>query len=380
MRILILLSAFLVSFRAFSAEPESAEKTKLMGLLADGRYSDLEDYATAAIKEPFAFHSGHPRSARMHDYLGDLPREEPERVWEQHLQRLGAWSKEFPESTTPRIMIGNTYINYAWKARGGGWASSVGSAAWKLFGERLAKARLYLEAAEKLSGKDPELYAALLEVAVGQGWRRPEMEAAFNKGININSNYLPLYRQKARYLLPRWHGKRGDWEAFATEAANARGGEEGDVLYTTIAVSQAWTEGDQFFKNTEFSYERIKRGFEGAVARFPSNGQTNCYAWIACIANDRETAGRLFRVIGASWEPSGWDDRQTFIRWQSWALGNGVRTVRAPASLPKTTRPGGWSGLLPKASDLGMREWCLFGLVTLVTLLIIGKACSRHST
>jgi len=367
----------LVAVPCFAADQDEADKVEVQRLLAEKRYVDLDAYVTEAAKHQPPFYGGRSRLAKIYRHLSELDKKSPDRIWEEHIGKVEAWSAQFPSSVIPRIVLGCTWTHYAWKARGGGWANSVGKSAWQLFGDRLAKARQILESAEKLPGKDPELYDALLWVAIGQGWSRAEMEAAFDKGIKINPNYFFLYETKARYLLPRWHGKPGDWEAFATQAADARGGEDGDLLYLVIACSQAWTEDEQLFRNTEISYQRMQRGWEAALRRSPyKEAATNCYARYACFANDRPTASRLFQSMGSAWDSSAWEDRQTFVRWKNWALGNGSRVVSKPAALPK----GGSGDLLSKLLSVGYFGWALGGLVFGLLLFAIHKGCSSRTS
>jgi hypothetical protein len=130
----------------------------------------------------------------------------------------------------------------------------------------------------------------------------------------------------AYYLLPGWRGKPGDWEAFAAEAADARGGEEGDMLYMIIARSRASTEGQSFFSNTQISYPRMKRGFEASMTRHPAYVYDfNSFCYFACIAGDRATAKTLFDKIGGKWEVKIWKQESQFQIWQTWAYQGGPK-------------------------------------------------------
>jgi len=127
-----------------------------------------------------------------------------------------------------------------------------------------------------------------------------------------------LYESKACFLLPRWYGKPGEWEAFAEEAASARGGDDGDILYMAIARSQAWSERENFFKNTSISYERMQRGFEASLKRYPNyTWEMNSYCYFACIANDRSTAKDMFGKINGRWEGAIWGDESYFKKWSN---------------------------------------------------------------
>src|SRR2546421_674195 len=264
---------------------EGPSRQEVLDLLWHEQFDELEQLTGELRKEKLGFYNGYSKLSTVYGYLDGPGRSAEDRVWQDFLGKLQSWAQARPESATPLIALGDAYIAYAWKARGGGFADTVTEKGWRLFGERLQSARKNLEAAEKMPGKDAEVYRALIVVAMAQGWPRNQMEAVFRKGIEFEPNYQQLYETKAYYLLPRWSGEPGEWETFATEAADTRGEEEGDILYMAIARSQAWSEGAQFFRNTRISYERMKRGFEASLRRYPDSvWEMNSYCYFACIA------------------------------------------------------------------------------------------------
>jgi hypothetical protein len=197
-----------------------------------------------------------------------------------------------------------------------------------------------LDEAEKKTVQDPEAYRARIVVAMGLNESKSEMNAIFKKGVATDPNYLPLYEAKAYFLLPRWHGNPGDWEAFAQEAADARGGEEGDMLYMIIARSEAWSEGDHLFTTTQLSYTRMKHGFEACLKRDPDYlWDVNSYCYFACIAGDRPKAKELFQKIDGRWEKGVWDSAQAFQQWENWALRSGPAPSTAGPSRPLGPSP-----------------------------------------
>jgi hypothetical protein len=214
--------------------------------------------------------------------------------------------------------------------------------------------------------KDPGVYNALLRVARGQGWDKDEMNAVFQKGIELEPNYQQLYESKACFLLPRWYGKPGEWEAFAEEAASARGGDDGDILYMAIARSQAWSERENFFKNTSISYERMQRGFEASLKRYPNyTWEMNSYCYFACIANDRSTAKDMFEKINGRWEGAIWRDESYFKKWEQWGLHAGLRPAATPnPDVPAPIIARHWKLILL----IVMGIW--LGLLTTIGLII----------
>jgi len=303
-------------------------------MIEQEQFSDLEKLTTELRAKKLGFYSGYSDLSRIYGYLDD---ETPDdRNFQRTVGKLEKWAIAYPESPTPRIMLGEVYVSWAWKARGSGYANTVTKEGWQLFGDRLNRARTQLEAADGLTTKDPETYRTMMTVALGQGWSKEEMDTVFKKGVSVEPNYMQLYESKANFLLPRWHGEPGDWETFAAAAADARGGEEGDILYMCIARSVSWTERAEFYDNTSASYDRMKRGFEASLKRHPTYSyDMNSFCYFACIAGDRTTAKDLFQRINGQWEESVWREKDYFDQWQRWAVNN----VSAPLNGTSRSRP-----------------------------------------
>jgi hypothetical protein len=298
-------------------------RTEVFRWLRQENYDQLEEAAGELRQEKLKFYSGHVKLSEFYG-LFEIGRELEDQTWLDHLDRLEKWAKARPDSPTPLVALGRVYVSYGWKARGSGYGNTVTREGSRLFRERLSKARGFLESASKMPVKDVEACRQLIVVAMGLGQSKTEVDTMYSAGVEIEPNYLPLYEAKAYYLLPRWEGERGDWEAFANEAANARGDEEGDMLYMIIARSQAWTEGQDFFSRTQISYPRMKRGFEASMKRHPTYlYDFNSFCYFACIAGDKDTAKNLFEKIGGKWEVRVWHEQTRFQVWQTWAFNGG---------------------------------------------------------
>lgn len=293
---------------------------ELRALFTGENFDELEKLLARVSKQKQALEGSPPDRWYIYGLLDTPGTRAPESAWTNYSAKMERWSQAFPKSVFPRVVRAKLLTSYAWEARGSGYADTVTQEGWRLFEERLRQAHDILVEAEKLGGSDPELYSAWMTVALGLGWPKPKLDELFNKGIALDLNYMQLYYNKAYYLLPRWHGEPGDWEAFAKEVGDKRGGEDGDHLYMLIARRHAWTEKDDFFKNTKFSYARMKRGFEARAKLRPnSNLDRNWYCYFACLAKDKTTARALFDQIGSSWDRSVWSNEGRFRQWQQWA-------------------------------------------------------------
>ena len=100
---------------------------------------------------------------RVHDFfwsIKEMQRHPTQEDWEDHLKLAQSWVDATPRSITARVVLARFYIDYAWYARGVDTADSVTNSGWKLFGQRLDKAKATLDEASNLPTKCPEWFLA----------------------------------------------------------------------------------------------------------------------------------------------------------------------------------------------------------------------------
>ena len=213
-------------------------------------------------------------------------------------------------------------INYAWKARGTGFADSVSEESRRLFKDRLKQAEDLMMEAKQLAPPSIYWYSAMEDLACGQGWDRKRFEQLFDEAFAKEPKYLAIYTRKANYLLPRWHGKPGDWEKFAEEAAQRVGGKDGSVVYAHIAWRMSEShESNSFFKESRASWERIRQGFIDREELYGTSiRDLNAFCLLAGTARDGETARTLFNRIGDKWDPEIWGTRKYFDEFKAWVF------------------------------------------------------------
>ena len=108
-------------------------------------------------------------------------------------------------------------IDWGWKARGEGWANTVTPEGWKLFRERLGRARAELEQAVKRNSSGYRAHVGLVLLARGLELPREFMEEHFRQAVRIQPRALAAYSEKWEYLRPRWHGDAEQLLAFGKE-------------------------------------------------------------------------------------------------------------------------------------------------------------------
>lgn len=249
----------------------------------------------------------------------------PEAEWQFHLGKLKSWAERDPSSTTARVALAYAYVRYAWGARGDGRAGSVTPEGWGLFRERLSLAKGVLEQARGARPACPHWYAVMLDVALGQGWDAESHERLFQEAAAYEPTYPQLYAVRAFYLLPRWHGRAGEWARFAAESADRLGGSEGSVIYYKVVMAVARSsEGEvrrgSFFTQAGLSWERFRRGLAETESIYGvSAHETNRACLMAAAVRDKELARALFKRIGDNWDTNVWSGQEEFESYRSWA-------------------------------------------------------------
>jgi hypothetical protein len=301
-------------------------------LLKQEKFSELDCMANAARAGKTRFSGSYWKLAGF--YVGlesPRPGHPTQDDWKKHIQLVERWAHENSHSITARVALAESYINYAWDARGDGSADSVSDSGWKLFGERIAKAKEILDEASTLKDKCPEWYYAMEWVAQGQSWDLPRIKALLDEAVAFAPDYQYSYRFYAYLLLPKWFGEDGDGECFAEEAANKIGGDAGDILYFQIGTRLLCGCKDES-EFAHFSWPRLQKGFNALQTKYGSSlNNDNKYALMAIRSNGWVEAESAFQRIGDNWDKDVWTNHDWFQQNRDTAAQLGPVQARARA-------------------------------------------------
>lgn len=233
--------------------------------------------------------------------------------WQAHFANLEKWKAAYPDSISARVAAAKSWAFYAWEGRGEGVAASVSEENFRLFNERTARAKQELLESRNLA-RCPEWYDAMLAVALAESADRTEFDRIYNEGVKFEPTYWPLHREKAVYLLPRWHGEEGEWAVFLDKASNKIGGDEGKMTYFIVAsemLGYYW--GQRIYKENDVSWNRVKEGYRAMQKICGSNNlHDNRFAALAFFAEDYQTAHDALTALGDKWEPEVWRKKDNF--------------------------------------------------------------------
>lgn len=248
----------------------------------------------------------------------DCRKDEPENMWQLHDQIHKDWEKKFPDSITARVARAQFLITYAWHARSDRTADQVTDQGWKLFRERLAEARTILDQSKALKPSCPMWFYNYQGIALGQGWERAEYDKLFTEAKELEPGFYPFDCARAKYLLPRWHGKPGEWETVAEDAIEKQGA-AGPGIYARVVEDQAGYY-DSIFEETGASWRKTRAGFDDLLTAHPDSKKLlNTYCRLACFAGDAPQAKKLFERIGTDEVPTAWRKGE-FAEAKKWAF------------------------------------------------------------
>ncbi len=238
-----------------------------------------------------------------------------------YLQRCERWVAKYPDSITAKIALARVRMELAWNARGGGWASEVKEEGWAGMQRHLNAAWEVLKEAEALPTSDPDLYSQMILTAKLKGQSYAELRALYEKGLEVERGYPPLYMSHAWTMMPRWGGALGDVEAFAREAVEDAKSVPGTGPYVWIANDyRGMTATTTFIHRFDWSSEDLKAGFEDILSVYPDDRWIqNIRARLSSLMEDKEESKKAFAIIGRDFDTEVWPDKFVYGRWKRWA-------------------------------------------------------------
>lgn len=294
-------------------------KVAIRQLLAEQKFAELDCIADATRASKSQFAGGRWKLNVLY-WAGKEPQgHATEEDWAAHLKTLRRWVSVRPKSITALVTLADAYTAYAWNARGTDYGDTVTRSGWKLFHERIEKARTILEEASHLKAKCPHWYVVMQLVALAENWDLVRETALLAQAVAFEPDYYYYYRGHANYLKPQWNGAEGDAERFAAQAADAVGGPKGDILYFQIAtelICRCGSEPDLKL----MSWPRIRTG---VIELEKQNGVSlvnlNLLAYMATRETDMVVARNTFLRIGDDWDQEMWRTRKYFDSSKAWA-------------------------------------------------------------
>ena len=208
------------------------------------------------------------------------------------------------DSAEAWLIKGDFEIDFAWEARGTGYADKVTKEGWNAFREHLAAAAKALEKSWKI--KPIERTATrLMTVELGQGKGRDRLEKYFQRAMLLNPNSSDACSAKREYLYPKWYGSaqeviRFSWQCIAS--TNWGGEVPLSMIYAHDELAREYypkaEERDQYWRDPA-----VWPGIDAAFKKFfqlnpNANGWRHNYFWYACKCEQWDTANEQLAQLG----------------------------------------------------------------------------------
>lgn len=315
-RLLLACVVFAGAVRADDFDPEAFEK-QVRASLAAKDWDELERLSATARAQPFELDRITSGPQVFYRALGLNRDNNADMAYEERLAVLEEWAETRPDAPEPVIAKADVLVDYAWKARGSGWAHTVASDAWPLFRERLRAAVDTLDGASAEAADHYQYYYVNMVASLGLG-DRGRMEHNFHEGVRRFPRALGLYHGKTYFLLPRWHGRQGEWVAALRESAGELPPEQGDIAFTMTANMLLSRDEAATAEFVEEDHQRMERTFTLLAERNHPDGAHWSRNYLSRLARqalwfDRVEPARQALLGGVSaYDRVAWDRFQEY--------------------------------------------------------------------
>jgi tetratricopeptide (TPR) repeat protein len=183
------------------------------------------------------------------------------------LPLLDAWCAQAPDDPVPLMLRGASRIDWAWEARGGGWADTVTEEGWRLFFQRLHLAQADLERAVELDPGETFAYTHRITVAMGLGEPEEVARDWLRRSLEQDPGDIEPARRLMTYLLPKWHGTQEKvWELVVGLERSYP-----DAAYGLLRVALYWELGShaQGFWEREDVQADVQAALDRVLESYP---------------------------------------------------------------------------------------------------------------
>jgi hypothetical protein len=274
-----------------------------------GKFDELEAMAEGFRASKSRFTDGVWKLA-IFGLVFELDPRNPEEAFLNQIAMAERWRKAMPKSVTAQTVLADAWGNYAWKARGDGYAHEVNEAAWPITRARIDNAWKIIN--EPLAPGTPDLpmrHEKRLILAKAKGVGRESYESLFREAVQLEPGYYTLYGQKTTYLQPKWYGEPGELEQFVDGVRTANPGGEGPTIYARTVWSMFLAGEVDGFDNEHITWDKMKEGYQQIRGKYPKSAWIlNNFAKFSCRAADYDTLYPLMKSIdsgnfyGEAWQ------------------------------------------------------------------------------
>ncbi len=290
-------------------------------------FEKLKELEGLALKGSMDTVADDPPIAWLNDYLfknflvSDA-KDGSSAYWQAYVKKADTWMKTDPKSPTAPIVYAEGLKSHAWAIRGGGYANTVSNEQWAGFREYMSKADNFLAANKGKSSVNPAWYTEMYSVAQALGWSHRDYMDLVREATERYPSYEPVYTSPIVYMLPQWGGSFELIERHARDAVKRTKTEHGNALYALIYASlmtystPSGNLSTHLFKLTLVDWPTLNQGFKDFIARKKNTRMPDRYAWLACLADDKEATASALQALDGKPDKNVWPNINRYVRCQ----------------------------------------------------------------
>lgn len=180
----------------------------------------------------------------------------------------------------------------------------------------------YLNAHAGVALRDSYAHVVLLEIGTALHWSGKQLDAVAQEGLARNLDDLGICFARMQALLPQWGGDAKSLDDYIRRASEQTRARLGMALYARLYSSAAINQyGHALFTGSRADWASMKQGFDDMSTRYPDSALwRNRYAYMACLAKDRQVLLMQLGQLGAHpdtalWGPNGVRSLEGCRRW-----------------------------------------------------------------
>lgn len=287
--------------------------------MSESNFASLESLAKKCAERPKASPNGYTHTDIFFDAFDMNGLTEPEfKTWQEKFQK---WRALYPNSDVATLAEAFYWLEYAWVARGSGYANTVSDEGWRRFSMRQQKAKALLDSIPQKQ-RTPSWYVCMLRLAQNLEMPDEEHNKLYGEAITAFPGSTSVYFRQAIDYLPRWGGSAELWEQFAAESIKKAGKVDplkGDALYTQIVYMLLidWGESDY----SKVDSEKLHKGFDAMRKLYPKDPTIDAMeARLALAMENYALARQVFKTIGPVIDIGVWNSKRNFIKMREKAF------------------------------------------------------------
>ncbi|HVJ44767.1 MAG TPA: DUF4034 domain-containing protein, partial [Luteolibacter sp.] len=190
---------FLVRMESAAKEGPQGMEDLIRKVRADELYNPDGKYQSSLFFEWF-------------DQTPESSREE--RIMQAKKRLVEDWMEKMPDSPFAKLAAAMLWVDWAWDARSGAYASQVSETQWRGFAKRLKTARKFLMSCRELQETEPAWSTVVFRVMLGEGADEGEFEDVADVLFERFPDADVAIEAATMHFRPQWGGRPGTWEPW----------------------------------------------------------------------------------------------------------------------------------------------------------------------